>query len=217
MKRKEISPEIKEKCYICLDVVKCPLQICFAGHFACALCLSNQIEGQRQYVCVPGQDFVPTLQVKNRTNIMRCGICNEERCLPKYPGGALADTIIQSTIQITQCPMCHVDDIPPKKLGEHILTCQSRKVPCLYCTSDTPVFKMESHFRQECQHLPCNDCGVKMNARAFASHHATHEMVDRLCNFAQNMFSSSAFKRHAVNNMDGFIAAISILTPPPFS
>ena len=207
---------LKRRCYICLDLMKCPLQICSEGHCACAGCLAMQIgKTELKATCKVGSDFIPMAHIVWPTQIT-CGICKEKGS-PKFPGSYFVDLIVETAKQIVlNCPFCeNADCLRSKLLGKHILTCDWQMTECVYCKQEVQLRALDKHFKEECQQLSCIDCNnLKMNGKSLGEHKKTHADVKKMCILLRKISTASSFKQFAFNNLAICNAAVSIIASP---
>lgn len=203
--------DLKRRCYICHELMQCPLQICSEGHCACAVCLASQLEKtQLKARCIVGSDFIPKLSVVG-TRRITCGICKETG-VPKFPGSYFVDLIEENSNQIDKCPFCNMK-YRLKFLGVHILKCSHQLTECFYCHKTMQSRMLGKHFLDECQQLPCSDCNnLKMNGKSLGEHTQKHAKVKEMCNFLRKISENSSFKQFAFSHVEECSAAVKTLS-----
>ena len=171
----------KEFCYLCLNVVRCPLKVCAKGHVVCAECVGCQLTVThfRQSICK--DHSLPQMHCSwnpNALNHFKCGICCSVDDL-QYPGSTFF-RLLDSTCK-NICPHCE-GEFPLAELGLHVATCMWQKTKCVACGNLVSLQLLPNHFSEECSKMPCSrlTCKFQGTPKAVDTHMDQHALVDRI-------------------------------------
>lgn len=172
----------KIKCYICLNSMKLPLQVCKNFHYACAMCLHAQIKAKNGYKprFYWNKENKMTCYVDVNTLIC-CGQC-KSTCTPIYPGHFLSALVDDcSSSSSSNCPICKTT-LLSSQVGLHVLRCKQTQVTCLFCAKELLADQFSKHVDTQCAQIPCKvlGCGITGDKFFIESHVGLHVSMKSL-------------------------------------
>lgn len=186
---KEEEDALAKLCYLCLDAMKYPVDVCPSHHLACAECVAAQgvhfVWTMLINYTIQNEPFGVCYWNSERMANMACGLCKSKMHF-QFPGAPISQLI--DSCASRSCPTCG-EKHPLEVLGLHIIQCKSQLVSCICCQLPVKIQDFAKHIREDCQRLQCRLCNLVTDAVTLRIHIKMHQTLSDMTTMMPTMLT----------------------------